>query len=210
MPKNPHYTTHRASIPIKQTAYRSRSANPSTPFQRTFHSPSLSWPAFRSSLRGTFLRSRNRLTAPPLFFQVNSGKRLAELCGIPRDKKKTTAADCRCVVVTSGCEGDVLPAEDPPLTDDERQLTDFYECTLEEFPRPVIQLPIWKGASGGPGSGARKMENHKKRRRCRARTRASRFYVFIITWLCCDWCFCNWGSVGGACCLYYERRDACL
>lgn len=75
-------------------------------------------------------------------FQVNSSKRLAELCGIPRDKK-TSSFECRCVIVTSGVEKEVLTAEDPPLTPEEQQLTDFYECTLEEFPRPVIQLPIW-------------------------------------------------------------------
>lgn len=74
-------------------------------------------------------------------FQVNNSKRLGELCGIPRDKK-ISPLECRCAIVTSGGDNDVLTAEDPPLTPEEQQLTDFYECTLEEFPRPVIQLPI--------------------------------------------------------------------
>lgn len=77
-----------------------------------------------------------------VLFQVNNSNRLAELCGIPRDKK-ISSLECRCAIVISGLEKEVLAAEDPPLTPDEQQLTDFYECTLEEFPRPVIQLPIW-------------------------------------------------------------------
>lgn len=82
------------------------------------------------------------LTCFSVLFQVNNSNRLAELCGIPRDKK-ISSLECRCAIVISGLEKEVLAAEDPPLTPDEQQLTDFYECTLEEFPRPVIQLPIW-------------------------------------------------------------------
>lgn len=74
-----------------------------------------------------------------LFFQVDSSKRLAELCGISSEKG---SANCMCAIVTRGQDGPLVTDEDPPLSAAERQLTEFYECTLEEFPRPVIQLPI--------------------------------------------------------------------
>lgn len=68
--------------------------------------------------------------------QVDSGKKLAELCGL---KKQMIA--CECAIITRDVTIPLNVDEDPPLSENEQILTDFYECTIEEFPRPVIQLP---------------------------------------------------------------------
>lgn len=74
--------------------------------------------------------------------QVNNSKRLAELCGLTSDQK-STPCHCLCAIVTRGGQSKAtMVDEDPPLSPQEQKLRDFYECTLEEFPRPVIQLPI--------------------------------------------------------------------
>jgi len=69
--------------------------------------------------------------------QVDSSERLAEFCGISPTKGKP--AECFCAIITRDPNND--PDEDPPLSPSEQTLTDFYECTLEEYPRPVVHLP---------------------------------------------------------------------
>lgn len=76
-----------------------------------------------------------------LIFQVDSSEKLASYCGTSTKVKDT--AHCNCAIVTRDV---TLPITDDvydiPMSQSEQFLTDFYECTLEEFPRPVIQLPI--------------------------------------------------------------------
>ncbi|KAK4885436.1 hypothetical protein RN001_001707 [Aquatica leii] len=72
--------------------------------------------------------------------QVDSGERLAELCGISESKGR--GAECFCAIITRDSNtNDLTPDEDPPLSPSEQKLADFYECTLEEYPRPVVHLP---------------------------------------------------------------------
>nr|CAH7721250.1 unnamed protein product [Callosobruchus chinensis] len=66
--------------------------------------------------------------------QVDSSEKLAEYCGFP-------AKSCNCAIILRDDNEPVTPDEDPPMSPTERILADFYECTLQEFPRPVIQLP---------------------------------------------------------------------
>lgn len=76
--------------------------------------------------------------------QVDSCERLAELCGIIAESGKP--AECFCAIVTS--DPSILPNTDPPLSPSEQTLTDFYECTLTEFPRPVVRLTQVTWTSG--------------------------------------------------------------
>lgn len=76
---------------------------------------------------------------------VDSGKRLAELCGISSNTKD--GATCACAVITRDQNIPWDENGDPPLSPGEKTLSDFYECTIEEFPRPVIALPVWTSAS---------------------------------------------------------------
>lgn len=71
--------------------------------------------------------------------QVDSSERLAEFCGIPQAKGRPT--ECSCAIITRDPNNSLNPDEDPPLSPSEQTLTDFYECTLEEYPRPVVHLP---------------------------------------------------------------------
>lgn len=71
--------------------------------------------------------------------QVDSCERLAEFCGISDGKGRT--AECFCAIITRDSTNTLDPDEDPPLSPSEQTLADFYECTLEEYPRPIIQLP---------------------------------------------------------------------
>lgn len=73
--------------------------------------------------------------------QVDSSEKLANYCGVST-KIKDTSQHCNCAIVT---RDNTLPlTEDDmfPMSENEQVLTDFYECTLEEFPRPIIELPI--------------------------------------------------------------------
>lgn len=76
-----------------------------------------------------------------IFHQVDSSEKLASYCGTSTKVKDT--AHCNCAIIIRDV---TLPITDDvygiPMSDSEQFLTDFYECTLEEFPRPVIQLPI--------------------------------------------------------------------
>ncbi|XP_044264546.1 uncharacterized protein LOC123011253 [Tribolium madens] len=63
--------------------------------------------------------------------QVDSSEKLAQYCGLG------SRMECPCAVITKDMEG----RQDPPLSPSEQELTDFYECTIEEFPRPVLELP---------------------------------------------------------------------
>lgn len=72
--------------------------------------------------------------------QVDSSEKLANYCGSSSKIKDTS--HCNCAIVT---RDNTLPlTEDDmlPMSDNEQYLADFYECTLEEFPRPIIELPI--------------------------------------------------------------------
>lgn len=72
--------------------------------------------------------------------QVDSSEKLANYCGASSKIKDTS--HCNCAIVT---RDNTLPMTDEdilPMSENEQFLTDFYECTLEEFPRPVIELPI--------------------------------------------------------------------
>ncbi|EFA06001.1 uncharacterized protein Gadd45 [Tribolium castaneum] len=63
--------------------------------------------------------------------QVDSSEKLAQYCGLG------SRVGCPCAVITKDMEAQ----QDPPLSPSEQELTDFYECTIEEFPRPVLELP---------------------------------------------------------------------
>lgn len=82
-----------------------------------------------------------------LLFQVDSSERLAGLCGMTPGNGRP--AECFCAIITR--DPNASPNEDPPLSPSEQTLTDFYECTLEEFPRPVVRLaPVsWTSKNRG-------------------------------------------------------------
>ncbi|KAJ8925666.1 hypothetical protein NQ315_009511 [Exocentrus adspersus] len=69
--------------------------------------------------------------------QVNNSEKLAGYCGVSQK------AGCNCAVITR-CSPPTpdSPEVEIPLSPSEQILSDFYECTLEEFPQPVIELPI--------------------------------------------------------------------
>ncbi|XP_048518198.1 uncharacterized protein LOC109534077 isoform X2 [Dendroctonus ponderosae] len=72
--------------------------------------------------------------------QVDSSEKLANYCGVATSAKD--ASHCNCAIITRDI---TLPITDDyvlPMTDNEQFLTAFYECTLEECPRPIIKLPI--------------------------------------------------------------------
>ncbi|KRT84615.1 ribosomal protein [Oryctes borbonicus] len=71
---------------------------------------------------------------------VDSSQRLATLCGITSKAKE--GGSCACAVVTRDPNIPWDENGDPPLSPGEKTLQDFYECTIEEFPRPVVQLPV--------------------------------------------------------------------
>lgn len=71
--------------------------------------------------------------------QVDSSERLADLCGL--SERKGRSSECFCAIITTDANNELNPNEDPPLSPSEQKLADFYECTLEEYPRPVIHLP---------------------------------------------------------------------
>ncbi|CAG9760267.1 unnamed protein product [Ceutorhynchus assimilis] len=69
--------------------------------------------------------------------QVDSSEKLASFCGKAKDN-----CHCNCAIITRDITLPIPKDDSMPMTDNEQFLTDFYECTLEEFPRPVIELPI--------------------------------------------------------------------
>jgi hypothetical protein len=62
---------------------------------------------------------------------VDSSEKLGEYCGLG------SRIECPCAIITK----DEERKRDPLLSPTEQELTDFYECTLEEFPRPIVELP---------------------------------------------------------------------
>lgn len=66
--------------------------------------------------------------------QVDSSEKLAEACGMARTRKKSLP----CAVVTKFPQ---TPDGESPCSPTEQILKDFYKCTLEEHPRPIIELP---------------------------------------------------------------------
>ncbi|XP_023024962.1 growth arrest and DNA damage-inducible 45 [Leptinotarsa decemlineata] len=70
--------------------------------------------------------------------QVDSSEKLDSYCG---EQTKGSISGCNCVLITKDPSMPVTPEEDIPMSPTEQILADFYECTLEEFPRPVIELP---------------------------------------------------------------------
>lgn len=71
---------------------------------------------------------------------VDSSKRLGELCGL--NAKSKEGDTCACAIITRDPNIPWDENGDPPLSPGEKTLHDFYECTMEEFPRPVVELPI--------------------------------------------------------------------
>lgn len=77
--------------------------------------------------------------------QVNSSEKLAKFCGL---KDKSNKGDFICAIVLTKDDNDSNDSNmdycsnSSELTANEQILTDFYECSLEEFPRPVVELPI--------------------------------------------------------------------
>ncbi|XP_050297336.1 uncharacterized protein LOC126736821 [Anthonomus grandis grandis] len=71
--------------------------------------------------------------------QVDSSDKLAKFCGLSTKKDNNS---CNCAIITRDVTLPISGEDVIPLTENEQFLTDFYECTLEEFPRPVIELPI--------------------------------------------------------------------
>ncbi|KAJ8955897.1 hypothetical protein NQ318_005445, partial [Aromia moschata] len=69
--------------------------------------------------------------------QVDSSEKLARYCELASNK-----GGCNCAIITRDFSLPSTPDEEIPLSPTEQVLADFYECTLEEFPRPVIELPI--------------------------------------------------------------------
>ncbi|XP_063904966.1 uncharacterized protein LOC135124035 [Zophobas morio] len=65
--------------------------------------------------------------------QVDSSEKLAEYCGLG------SKVDCPCAIIVKDVNVEGKP--EPPLSPSEQELADFYECTLEEFPRPIVELP---------------------------------------------------------------------
>lgn len=71
--------------------------------------------------------------------KVDCREKLAELCGLAA-YSKTRSIECHCVVITRNL---TIPWDNNSydLTKDEQLLADFYECTIEENPSPIVQLP---------------------------------------------------------------------
>ncbi|RZC33464.1 uncharacterized protein BDFB_007828 [Asbolus verrucosus] len=72
--------------------------------------------------------------------QVDSSEKLAQYCGLAADRKDKPA-ECPCAIITKDLDVAIEADQDPPLSPSEQELADFYECTLEEFPRPIVELP---------------------------------------------------------------------
>ncbi|CAG9859916.1 unnamed protein product [Phyllotreta striolata] len=68
--------------------------------------------------------------------QVDSSEKLAEYCDI-----RNSDIGCTCAVVIKDSSLPSTPEDEFPMSPTEQILADFYEFTLEEFPRPVIELP---------------------------------------------------------------------
>lgn len=58
-----------------------------------------------------------------------------------KSARKDILPVCECAIITRDLNIPLNMDEDPPLTANEQILSDFYECTIEEYPRPIIQLP---------------------------------------------------------------------
>ncbi|XP_019866673.1 growth arrest and DNA damage-inducible protein GADD45 alpha [Aethina tumida] len=72
--------------------------------------------------------------------QVNSSEKLGEYCSDSNYNNKRSKG-CNCAIIIKDMNVPITPDE-IPMSPSEQILADFYECTLEEFPRPVIELPI--------------------------------------------------------------------
>lgn len=74
-----------------------------------------------------------------LLFQVDNSEKLAEFCGFSSRK---TLSECSCALVTRTEHSPwSTPTDEHLMSQAEQTLTDFYECTMYEFPRPTIKLP---------------------------------------------------------------------
>ncbi|CAG9813023.1 unnamed protein product [Phaedon cochleariae] len=70
--------------------------------------------------------------------QVDSSEKLSEYCGLENTR------NCSCAIIIKDLNMPLTPEEEipvSPLSATEQILADFYECTLAEFPTPVIELP---------------------------------------------------------------------
>ncbi|XP_044747288.1 uncharacterized protein LOC123308615 [Coccinella septempunctata] len=73
--------------------------------------------------------------------EVDSGQKLVELCGTSKTNIKSNFP---CVIITKyrdRSDGSSDDSSSSTLSPIEQTLTDFYECTIQEFPRPIIELP---------------------------------------------------------------------
>lgn len=72
--------------------------------------------------------------------QVDSSKKLAYYCGVSTKDQK----ECNCAIIIRKTDMASPLSEDkmPQMTKSEQSLSDFYELTLDTFPKPIIELPI--------------------------------------------------------------------
>jgi len=77
--------------------------------------------------------------------KVDCSEKLGELCGLfsPRNKKMKPVRkiDCNCVLITRDLTIPWDNSLDPPLTKDEQELADFYNCSFQGVPMHIIELP---------------------------------------------------------------------
>lgn len=74
-----------------------------------------------------------------LLLQVDNSENLAEFCGI--STRKNQINEFSCALVTRTEHSPWAHAQEHLMSQHEQTLTDFYECTMYEFPRPTIKLP---------------------------------------------------------------------
>lgn len=70
--------------------------------------------------------------------QVDNSEKLAAYCGI---SKSTYQTGCICAIVTRDRSLPSTPEDEFPMSPPEQMLTNFYERSLEQSSRPVIELP---------------------------------------------------------------------
>ncbi|XP_060524086.1 growth arrest and DNA damage-inducible protein GADD45 alpha [Cylas formicarius] len=72
--------------------------------------------------------------------EVDSSQKLATYCGVA--KKSIDSGQCNCAIIVRDERIQLSENDSIPMSPTEQTLADFYECTIEESPRPVIELPI--------------------------------------------------------------------
>ncbi|CAG9834600.1 unnamed protein product [Diabrotica balteata] len=70
--------------------------------------------------------------------QVDSSEKLADYCGETYSENQT---NCTCAIVTRDFSLPSTPEDEIPMSPTEKMLADFYDFTLEQSTRPIIELP---------------------------------------------------------------------